>query len=95
MTEGELHEMRFTLETFGEVPRETKSRLTAVEWEQVKIVAKSGHIGADRRDLGLAYAAQAIANSQGGKVQAKDILPVKFWRDNTEEEDAAAIESLG
>ena len=50
-------------------------------------------MGADRRDVGLARAAACIVQSQGGRVTEKELMPVKIWRDNTEEEDAAAIEA--
>lgn len=93
MTEGERLLLRFTLETFGQNPREVKQRYTATEWEEILIVARSGRMGADRRDLVFATGAQAVAAAMSGKaIPLKELLPVKFWRNSTEEEDAEAIE---
>lgn len=52
-------------------------------------------IGADRRDIGLAKAVAVLAQVNGCKSQFDDIvkasLPVKLWRDQTLEEQLAAL----
>ena len=77
MTDDDVRLWSFVIENFHCIPRQLKERITAVEWMKLVVVYGRRLMGADRRDKGLALAAQHMCGASGKAVSLEDLLPIK------------------
>lgn len=68
-----------------------KQRLTSREWEELKALGRLEHLGADRRDVGLAKAIAALLLHLDTRYMAAD-LKLNDWLPNPQPEEERTVE---